>query len=140
MKKPRHVGKDATRAQAKNTHPPVSAPPSAGQSIIDAHCVARTRAPLAFGPWSPGLDPIERVAQLRALAALVLVFLGLRHPLVETLRAAEADSDAAARALHMLDRLPTLRQRRLLSVFARVTWPPARRTRLLSPANPDGAP
>jgi len=42
-----------------------------------------------FGPWSPGVDPVERVAQLRSLAGLAAVFCGSHHPLVAELRAAE---------------------------------------------------
>jgi hypothetical protein len=33
----------------------------------------------SFGPWVPGIDPIERTAQLRCLAALAAAFLGPSH-------------------------------------------------------------
>jgi hypothetical protein len=52
-----------------------------------------------FGLWSPGVDPVERGAQLRALAA---AHLGSSHPLIAELRAAEIDGEAAARALELL--------------------------------------
>jgi hypothetical protein len=93
MKKPRRSGQDAARAR-NLTHTPISAPPSAGQPI-HTRPAARARAPLAFGPWSPGVDPVERVAQLRCLAGLAAVFLISRHPLVAALIAAEADNEAA---------------------------------------------
>jgi hypothetical protein len=76
-----------------------------------------------FGPWSPGLnDPVERGKQFRSLAALSAAFLGANHEIVSTLRHAENDDAAAARALELLDRTPSLTRRRLLSVFSRVTW------------------
>jgi hypothetical protein len=75
-----------------------------------------------FGPWSPNVDPIERIAQLRSLAGLVAVHCGSDHPLIDTLRAAETDSKAAQRAFELIDFLPTLTRRKLLSVFASITW------------------
>ena len=77
------------------------------------------RASLLFGPWSPAFDPVERVAQLRSLAAPAAVFLGAGHPLAVTLGAAELDSEAAAPALDLLDRIPSLTRRRMLATFAR---------------------
>jgi hypothetical protein len=78
----------------------------------------------AFGPWSPDVvDPTEKVAQLRSLAALSAAFLGSSHPLVDTLRKAEADNTAATEALQLLDALPSLTKRRLLSTFGAITWP-----------------
>ena len=82
-----------------------------------------SRSPVAFGPWSPGLtDSAERKAQFRSLAALSAAFLGANHEIVSTLRHAENDDAAAARALALLDSTPTLTRRRILSVFGRVTW------------------
>jgi DNA-binding transcriptional LysR family regulator len=77
-----------------------------------------------FGPFVAGLDPIERIAQLRSLAMLVAVFTGSRNPLITTLREAEGDDAAAVRALELLDRMPSLTRRRLLSTFGAITWPP----------------
>jgi hypothetical protein len=58
---------------------------------------------------------------LRSLAVLAATFLGSAHPLVGTLRAAEADSEAAAHALAMIDGIPSLTRRRMLTTFCRVT-------------------
>jgi hypothetical protein len=91
---------------------------------IDA---SNTRVGL-FGPWSPTVDPPERGKQFRALAALSAAFLGANHEIVSTLRHAENDDAAAARALELLDATPTLTRRRLLSVFGSVTWPRPKRT------------
>jgi len=79
-------------------------------------------APL--GPWSPGIAPVERVAQLRSLAALAAVFTGSLHPLVTELRAAETNHAAAGRALALLDALPSLTRRRLIATFGAVTFRP----------------
>jgi hypothetical protein len=84
-----------------------------------------------FGPWVAGIDPAEREKQFRSLAALAAVFLGSSHQLVAELRAAETDPEAAARALELIDAVPSLTRRRLLSVFGSVTWPrPKSRGRL----------
>jgi hypothetical protein len=53
---------------------------------------------LPFGPWTAGVEPVE-------------------------LRAAESDPDAALRALELLDQVPSLTRRRLLSTFGALTWP-----------------
>jgi hypothetical protein len=83
-----------------------------------------------FGPWGPDvIDPTERVAQLRSLAALSAIFLGSHHELVVTLRAGETDETAAARALELLDHVPSLTKRRLLSTFGTITWPQQARGR-----------
>jgi hypothetical protein len=96
--------------------------------------------PPTFGPWRPDLDPVERIAQLRSLAGLAMVFLGPKHPLVETLRAAERDDEAAVQALAMLDTLPSLTRRRMLATFARITWPSPRRYRARGSSLNRGAP
>jgi hypothetical protein len=84
---------------------------------------APLKAPAPFGPWVPHVDPVERIAELRALQALSAVFFGPSgHELVAALRAAETDSDASTRALELLDTTPTLTRRWLLSVFGAVTW------------------
>jgi hypothetical protein len=140
MKNPHRTGQGAARAQATNTQRSISAPPSAGQPVIDAHRVVRTRAQLAFGPWAPGLDPVERAAQLRCIAGLAALFVGSAHPLVAALQAAERDPEAAAQAFAMLDALPTLTRRRVLSAFGAVTWPAARRERSRERASHGGVP
>ena len=74
-----------------------------------------------FGPSSPNVDPAERIAQLRSLAA---VSVGSDHPRVAELRAAETDRDAAERALALLDALPSLTRRRLIATFGAITFRP----------------
>jgi hypothetical protein len=77
-----------------------------------------------FGPWVSHIDPIERGKQFRSLTALAAVFLGSQHQLVAALRAAETDDgEAAERALELLNRVPALTRRRMLSVFGSATWP-----------------
>jgi hypothetical protein len=76
-----------------------------------------------FGPWTPDIDGTERIAQLRCLAGLVAVYCGSANPLVTTLRQAEHDSDALRHASTLLDRVPSLTRRKLLSVFGAITWP-----------------
>lgn len=80
-------------------------------------------APSPFGPWVPGLEPGERTAQLRCLAGLAAVFRGSRDPLVAALREAEHDAAALARASELIERMPALVKRKLLSTFGSVTWP-----------------
>jgi hypothetical protein len=77
-----------------------------------------------FGPWVSGITETERIAELRSLAVLVAVFTGSENPLVPLLRQAEHDDAAALRSLELLDRMPSLTKRRLLSTFGAVTWPP----------------
>ena len=76
----------------------------------------------AFGPWRSGLGEPERMAQLRALAALTAVFCGSGHRLVASLRAAEHDEGAAATARELLGQLPSRVRRKILSVFGRITY------------------
>jgi hypothetical protein len=78
---------------------------------------------MRFGPWRPEIDATERVAQLRCLAGLAAVFRGCHDPLVAALREAEHDAAALARASELLERLPALVKRKLLSTFGSVTWP-----------------
>jgi hypothetical protein len=78
----------------------------------------------SFGPWSPGLSAEERKAQFRSLTALAAAFNGAAHPLVAALRAAERDEASAAHALVVLNGLPALTRRRMLSVFGAAMWPP----------------
>ena len=77
-----------------------------------------------FGPWVADLDPVERAKQFRSLAALSAVFLGSGHPLVAELRAAETSEEAAAQALELINHIPSLTRRTLLSVFGAITWGP----------------
>jgi len=78
---------------------------------------------MSFGPFTAGLDPVERIAQLRCLAGLVATHYGSAHPLIATLRDAEVNGDALQYAAAQLDSFPALTRRRLLSTFGAVTWP-----------------
>jgi hypothetical protein len=49
-----------------------------------------------------------------------------RQELALALRAIEQDLIAAPRALELLDKMPALTRRRMLSVFGAVTWPAKR--------------
>jgi len=71
----------------------------------------------------PGIAEVERVAGLRAIAALVCVHCGSDHPAVDLLRRAEADVGAADQALIELDRLPSLWRRRVIASYARLMRP-----------------
>jgi hypothetical protein len=84
---------------------------------------------MTFGPWAPDIAPEERRRQFRSLAALAAAFTGSGSALVVAMRAAELDDAAAARALEVLNGLPALTRRRILSTFGAVTWPCARRRR-----------
>jgi hypothetical protein len=87
-----------------------------------------TTAP--FGPWSPSaaVDPVERGKQFRSLGTSAAAFLGSGHELVAALRRAENDEAAAAEALALIDTVPSLIRRKLLSLFGSVTWPRPRRS------------
>jgi hypothetical protein len=77
-----------------------------------------------FGPWAPGLPEVERVAQLRTLAALACAYEGgPRSPLVVALQRAEHDPASAARALALLQRMPSRRYRRLIATFGALSSP-----------------
>jgi hypothetical protein len=84
---------------------------------------AASRLPGKFWPLSPDVTPVEKVAQLRALCALTAVFAGSGHPLIDMLRRAETDRDAAAEALAMFDQLPSLPRRHVISTFAAIMRP-----------------
>jgi hypothetical protein len=77
---------------------------------------------LGYGPWSPTVNQVERGKQLRSMAALAAVYLGSDHPLVGELRAAETDAMSFARAQDMVEALPSLIRRRLLSTFTAITF------------------
>jgi hypothetical protein len=93
--------------------------------ILSALCdIAGVVTRSALGSWSPNVNPVERTAQLRSLAALAAVFVGSNHRLIAELRAAETDRDAAERALALLDVLPSLTRRRLIATFGAMTFRP----------------
>jgi hypothetical protein len=83
-----------------------------------------------YGPFSPGLsDPAEIKAQLRSMATNAYMLVGPDNTLWRMLRAAETDAVAFGAAQDMVEALPALTLRRLLSTHQAVTWPrPPRRT------------
>jgi hypothetical protein len=81
---------------------------------------------IRYGPWAPTCAGTERIAQLRALAAITHLQLGHNHPLVSELRAAEASPDALGRAWAQVERLPAPAAH-LLGSFSAFTWPPRKR-------------
>jgi hypothetical protein len=78
---------------------------------------------LVYPPWSPTVGEIERGKQLRSMAAVAYMLLGPCHPLWSTLRRSESDAMAFAAAQDLVEALPALTRRRLLSTFAAITWP-----------------
>ena len=79
-----------------------------------------------FGPFRDGVDPVERIAQLRVLRTLVHGHLWTieEGPQIEdALRTAEKDSDAVETARLMFEMLPTLAKRRILATFAYIHKP-----------------
>jgi hypothetical protein len=81
-----------------------------------------TTAPMrgAFGPWLRALGDCERCAQLRSLAALAAVYVGSSNLLVTVLRRAEQDDNELARAFALLEALPSIAKRRLLTTYQAV--------------------
>jgi hypothetical protein len=76
----------------------------------------------AFGPWIPNLQPVEERAQLRLIAGVAASFIDTSHPIIATLRRAEGDASAKAEALRMLNVLPSLTRRTIMSTYAGVMW------------------
>jgi hypothetical protein len=95
----------------------------ARRPVVPRQAAPGSEAMGLYGPWSPGLKSAERSARFRGLAALVAVFRGSGCSLVHALRAAERDSDAAARAFVLFEELPALSLRRILSTFAAIHSP-----------------
>lgn len=77
-----------------------------------------------WGPWRRDIDIAERLARFRCLRSLVKVLVGPgAAELVNVLRQAEANDDAAARASVMFEQLPALARRRVLSTYAALHAP-----------------
>jgi hypothetical protein len=91
--------------------------------VNDAAALRTSTAP--FGPWTPNaaVDDVERGKQFRSLGTSAAAFLGSGHELVAILRRAENDEAAAVEALALIDKVPSLTKRKLLSLFCSVTWP-----------------
>lgn len=79
-----------------------------------------TAAPLEnWGPWASSIEPAERLARLRGLAAFTHRQLGLKHPLVRALwRAESGEPEDLAAAACELERMPALDRRRLQGSYA----------------------
>jgi len=77
-----------------------------------------TPQPDSFGPWAPSLSPMERRCRWRALAALAMVYVGGRHPLMRLCLAAEHDVALAEPAWRSIEGLAPLPYRRLLAAYA----------------------
>jgi hypothetical protein len=72
-----------------------------------------------FGPWQRDINPVERLARCRALAALGGVFAHRCPDFAAALALAEGgDVVALRRAKELLDGLPALNRRRLLASYA----------------------
>lgn len=86
----------------------------------------------AWGPFSPNIEPGERIARLRCLTAIAHLSCGPRSvELVASLRAAEEDAGALLNALTALNRLAPLDRRRIWASYAALTAP----TQRLSPSS-----
>jgi len=71
----------------------------------------------------PGIEEAERRARFQSLASLVALLTGSGHPLVAELRKAEHEDEAAGRSLALLEALPALTRRKLLSTYAAIHTP-----------------
>jgi hypothetical protein len=93
-----------------------------------------------FGPWVADLERAEERAQLRLIGGITASFIGCQHPLVAVLRRAEDDAAAKAEALRMINTLPSLTRRKIISTFGSVMWahkrPLRTRRRSAEPAEP----
>jgi hypothetical protein len=78
---------------------------------------------LDFGPFVADLIEPERVARCRELRAVAVLVLGAHHPIVGLLRRAETNADAFAQAAQMIEAMPTLKMRHLLTAVAVVRAP-----------------
>lgn len=77
--------------------------------------------------WST-LPPVERVARLRALAAIARLYLGRgADPLIEALRRSERDPAHLVGAAVALEAVPTRTKRSILASFAESSLPPVPR-------------
>jgi hypothetical protein len=62
-------------------------------------------------------DPVERAGQIGRVCGIAAIL-----ALIPLLRQAERDDTAPARALDVVDALPSLTRRRLISSFAATQW------------------
>ena len=77
-----------------------------------------------WGPWTPGLEPVERIARLRCLRAIYHLALGpAAERLTSLLSMAEADDAALDAAAAALDQTPSRDRRRMIAHYGSVTCP-----------------
>jgi hypothetical protein len=70
-----------------------------------------------FGPWSTGISPAERLARLRSMRALALIYCRTSTDFISALERAETDADALPAAFNELECIPALQRRHLLATF-----------------------
>jgi hypothetical protein len=70
----------------------------------------------------PASDPIDRAGQVGRVCGIAAMLLRSCHPIVPLLRRAERDDVALARALDMIDALPTMTRRRLIATYGATQW------------------
>jgi hypothetical protein len=73
---------------------------------------------MTYGPFQPDIAPGERIARLRALQALALVFARDFPEVGATLAAAEQDRGRDNAASELIERLPTKYRRRILATYS----------------------
>jgi hypothetical protein len=82
-------------------------------------------------------DPIDRAGRVGRVCGIATLLLGSNHPLIAVLRAAERDDQALARALDLIDALPTLTRRKLIASYGATQWAQSRRA-APEPDEPEG--
>lgn len=97
-----------------NAPTPPPAPPAKERKSADGN----------WGPWESDIADHERVARLRALRALALLYTGKASDVVRHLHAAETDADAGPRAYAALRALPTLKFRHIVANYGALITPP----------------
>jgi len=74
-----------------------------------------------LGP-GPKPDPIARAGAVGRCCGIAVLLLRSSHPLIPLLRRAERDDEALARALAMINALPTTVRRRLIATYGAIAW------------------
>ncbi|SFV14533.1 hypothetical protein SAMN02799631_05895 [Methylobacterium sp. 174MFSha1.1] len=77
-----------------------------------------------WGPFSPALEPAERIARCRGLEAVVHLITGPDgNEAVRLLRTAERDPAALPAAARAINALPSMTKRHIWASYAAVTKP-----------------
>lgn len=77
-----------------------------------------------WGPFSAGLDPAERVARCRGLAAVIHLIAGPRGAeAVRLLRSAETNPATLSAAAAAINALPTIDKRHVWASYAALSRP-----------------